>query len=527
MTSVLFADTHAFSRLVVDYVSQNEKLRPFYQYDCTPEAVAEVMQDKQKEPINRILLADTIMQQYAHIDILQSVREQIQALQQENTCCVVTAHQLNIFTGPLYYIYKIAATVATCLQLKERYPDKHFVPVYWMGSEDHDFEEINHLHIFGKEIVWDDKQGGATGNYSTHSMDSVLQEVQQILGTAPHAETLMDIFKAAYQQPTLAMAGRYLVDALFGQYGVVVVDGNDVAFKRQYAAVMREELLKQTSFALVSEQISQLEAAGYKQQAAPRDINLFYLSERSRERIVLEGNQYKVLNTDRVFSQEEILAELETHPERFSPNVILRPLFQQMMLPSVMYIGGGGEVSYWLQLRTLFAHFGTAFPQLMVRNSFMLVKEQQLARMEKLGLTIQDFFRDVEELKKAYIGQNADEDIDVSGYKQEVEAVFTRLQELAKSVDVTLGPVAGAEMQKALQSVEMIQKRMMKALKQKNETALNQIEKLKTQLFPQQSLQERVENFAPYFAQSGQSFIDAIIADTDLYQRQFIIKTIV
>ncbi|HPW87360.1 MAG TPA: bacillithiol biosynthesis BshC, partial [Chitinophagales bacterium] len=246
-----------------------------------------------------------------------------------------------------------------------------------------------------------------------------------------------------------------------------------------------------------------------------------------RERIVLEGNQYKVLNTDRVFSQEEILAELETHPERFSPNVILRPLFQQMMLPSVMYIGGGGEVSYWLQLRTLFAHFGTAFPQLMVRNSFMLVKEQQLARMEKLGLTIQDFFRDVEELKKAYIGQNADEDIDVSGYKQEVEAVFTRLQELAKSVDVTLGPVAGAEMQKALQSVEMIQKRMMKALKQKNETALNQIEKLKTQLFPQQSLQERVENFAPYFAQSGQSFIDAIIADTDLYQRQFIIKTIV
>ena len=258
---------------------------------------------------------------------------------------------------------------------------------------------------------------------------------------------------------------------------MVVVDGNDKALKKQFSEIIKDELLNQNSFKLVTEQLKQLEANDYKQQAFPREINLFYLSKNSRERIEYDAqtSQYSILNTQYHFSKEEILAELENHPERFSPNVILRPLFQQKILPSLAYIGGAGELSYWLQLKPIFELYKVNFPQ--------------------LGFKIQDFFKDIDTLKKEFIAKNTEDDIDVSIYKNELEITFNKLQELTKNIDATLVNTVGAELQKSLQSIDSIQKRLMKSLKQKNETELNQIEKIKTQLFPQNNLQERVDNF--------------------------------
>lgn len=523
--NIPFLQTNLFSKLILDYIAADENVKSFYNYEVSIEVIEKIIADKKKENIDRKILVENIKKQYGFCIINEQTKISIDSLKDENTFCIVTAHQLNIFTGPLYYIYKIAQTISTCKQLKHHYPNYNFVPVYWMGSEDHDFEEINHIYLYNKKLEWDDKQGGATGEYSAQSILPLIEELKTILGETKHSNELIEIFQKAYKHTDLTQATRYLVNALFGHYGLIIVDGNDAVFKHQYIDVMKDELLNQNSFKLVTDQLKRLDSKGYKQQAFPREINLFYLSKNSRERIEFDvtASKYSVLNTQYTFTEVEILNELQNYPERFSPNVILRPLFQQKILPSLAYIGGGGEISYWLQLKPVFDYYNVNFPQLLLRNSVLLLNETTNKKIEKLGFGVLDLFKETEELKKEFITKNAEDDIDVSAFKSEVESVFIRLQELTKSIDASLVNTVGAELQKSLQSIDSIQKRLIKSLKQRNENELNQIEKFKTQLFPNNSLQERVENFSVYYSKYGQAFIDDLIQCFDIYHNQFVV----
>ena len=525
-TQMLFSQTNYFSKLITDYISGVDSVVPFYEYALSPDKIEQIIEAKQAENIDRDVLSDTIAKQYKTIDFLSKhVEKNIETIKETNTFCIVTAHQLNIFGGPLYLIYKIAQTISTCNQLAQKYPSYNFVPVYWLGSEDHDFDEINHIQLFNKNIYWNDKQGGATGQYSTQSIVTAIAELKQILGNGEHALQLLNIFETAYQQQNLADATRYLMHKLFGAYGLLIIDGNDKIFKQQFIPEMQDDLLHQTPYKLVLEQNNKLETAGYKQQAFPRAINLFYLSKNIRERIEWNttDNLYQVLNTTITFTKDEIIHELNTYPERFSPNVILRPLYQQKILPALAYIGGAGELSYWLQLKSLFTHYKIAYPQLLLRNSALLVNASIYKKIEKLKLNITDFFLQVDLLKMNFISNNSNEDIDVSKYKEEIETTFEKLKILTADIDGSLINTIGAELQKSLQSIDTIHKKLVKSLKQKNETELNQIEKIKTQLFPQNTLQERVENFSGYYSIYGISFIDDLINSFDVYVKQFLL----
>jgi bacillithiol synthase len=383
VTDISFRQTRLFSKLILDYIAQDEQVSEFCAYPPVPDEIEKIIAGKQQESIDRNHLAAVIHKQYEYVQITEELKQNIEALKEQHTFCIVTAHQLNIFTGPLYYIYKIAQTISTCRQLNVKYPSYNFVPVYWMGSEDHDFEEINHISVYNKKIEWTDHQGGATGAYTTSSLLSLIDEIESLLGNEPHAKELIELFRKSYSLFDLSAAARYLVNALFGQYGLVIVDGNDAALKQQYADVMKAELVHQHSYKLVKEQLEKLEAKGYQQQAAPRAINLFYLSKNSRERIVYEHSKFSIQHSDLVFSESEILQELQTHPERFSPNVILRPLYQQKILPALAYIGGAGELAYWLQLKSVFDFYNVNFPQLLLRNSALLYSEAQAAKTER------------------------------------------------------------------------------------------------------------------------------------------------
>ncbi|MFN8267096.1 MAG: bacillithiol biosynthesis cysteine-adding enzyme BshC [Chitinophagales bacterium] len=529
--SINFSDTSYFSKLVLNYQAQEKSVQPFYQYPNTVEAIEQIIFDKQKENIDRVAVSNSIQRQYKSclgLPQFDVVQQHILSFQSQNSFCIVTAHQLNILGGPLYFIYKIAQTISTCKQLKESYPAYNFIPVYWMGSEDHDFEEINHISVFNKKVEWNDKQGGATGRYTTQRFAAVLEDLKTIVGNDKYTAELMDIFSKAYQQDNLSNATRYLVHALFGKYGLVVIDGDDAELKQQFTTVLQDELLQQHAAQLVNEQIDKLESSGYKQQAFPRPINLFYLGENSRERIeyTADTKRYVVLNTSISFSRDEILQEVLQHPERFSPNVILRPLYQQKVLPALAYIGGGGELSYWLQLKPLFEYYKINFPQLILRNSALLVNAPTQKKIDKLEWMVTDFFQDIEQLKKLFILQKTEDDVDISGYKKEIETTFLKLQDVAKKIDGSLINTVGAELQKTLQNMDAIQKKLIKSVKQKNETELLQIEKIKNQLFPNHSLQERVENFSPYYASYGEAFIQDLINAFDVYQKEFVLITL-
>ncbi len=505
MTTMDYAATGAFSQTIADYLCRGEKLRPFYNHFPTLEAFEAQLKEKSFSEAQRQILHQALQEQYTSIaSINPKVQQNIDLLQQPNTYTITTGHQLNIFTGPLYFVYKIITAINTCRQLQEKYPYYNFVPVYWMATEDHDFAEINHFNLFGKKYTWESEQKGAVGRFSTKDMETLLAEL-------PEAYPM---FEDAYRSSkNLADATRAITHALFGAYGLVSIDGDHAGLKKALTPVVEKELSMQLSNKLVEETSAQLEKLGYKPQVFSREINLFYLQDGLRERIVQEGDTYSVLNTDISFTSTEIQQEAQEHPERFSPNVILRPLFEELVLPNLAYIGGGAEVAYWFQLRKLFATYEVAFPILMLRNSALYISRSNASRMHKLGLKPEELFQDYQELKKQLSGQIHEEEISLEAQRKTVAAAFAEVEKLAKDIDPTLVKAVGAEEQKAANALQMLEKKLSKARDNKHEQTFKQLENLRDKLFPNGSLQERQDNLLSYQTNNPdfiQNLVDAL-----------------
>ena len=384
------------------YIQEVEELRPFFKYSPTLENFEKVISDKEKEKINRELLFEVLTAQYAKLNTENQVGKNMESLRLPNTYTVVTAHQPSLFFGPLYYVLKILSTVNLAEQLRAKYPKHNFVPVFVTGGEDHDFEEVQKTEIFGKPIVWENEESGSVGAMNTDKIP--LAELKSLLGDSPNAQEIFAIIEKAHTQNNrYSDAVIEMVHSLFGKYGLVVLNMNEPKLKAAFSPIIEDELLHQSSQQFVSKSIEALESTGLSAQASPREINLFYLKDQMRERIVFEDGVFKVLNTDITFSERKIKEEVQNHPERFSPNVILRPIYQEKILPNLAYIGGGGEIAYWLERQTQFEHYGINFPMLIRRNSALWLDKNSIKKLDKLGYQISDFFSDEHSLIKSFV----------------------------------------------------------------------------------------------------------------------------
>lgn len=466
---------------------------------------------KAAQPLRRDILADVLYAQYRHMELREEVRANIGLLQATNTFTICTAHQPNIFTGYLYFVYKILQTVKLAQELQRKYPKNHFVPVYYMGSEDADLEELGSINLEGGKLTWETEQTGAVGRMSTAGLEKLINEIEGATGYMPHAPLLLDILRRAYQEHTTVQeATLFLVNELFGCYGVVVLIPDNPAFKQQLIPVMEEELREQSSEAIVSKTIEKL-AEHYKVQATPREINLFYLKDNIRERIVREGDMWKILHTSLSFTWDELRAELHAHPERFSPNVILRGILQETILPNIAFIGGGGEVAYWLELRDLFRHHKVPYPVVLLRNSFLWIKREENNRLKKLGIAPVALFEDTELLVNRFVHEHTNAALVLRDEYAAIEKLYNELEEKARSIDVTLADAVNAERSRAIKSIGKLEHKFLRAEKKKFQWQTDQIRHIKDRLFPGNSLQERKENFIPYFAQYGPSYFDDIL----------------
>ncbi len=512
-----FDQVPQFSGKDVAYACKNPALRPFYKYEARLEDFEQLIRDKQSNPIDRKLLVSVLESQYAGISTSKAVHDNIQALAKENTFTLVTAHQPSLLTGPLYYIYKIISVINLAKKLQSTYPSYRFVPVFVSGGEDHDFEEVNHAHLFGKKIVWENDEKGSVGMMGTQSLGSVLEELQQILGESDPANHIFQIIKKAYTgHERYSAATLELVNALFQDEGLLVFNMNHADLKRRFIPIMEEELFHQVSRPLVEATQQKLEAAGFSGQAYVREINLFYLREQLRERIVAEGNgSFSVNQSDYRFTAEELRMELHQHPERFSPNVVMRPLFQEYILPNLAYIGGGGEIAYWLERLNQFEHFGINFPMLIRRNSVLWLDKGTIQRMDKLQLELKDLFGDTEALIKQWVEKNSSSSLDLVEEKNTINKIFEEVLHKGMLVDPTLEKPILGEKVKLLNSFEQLEGKLMRAEKKKHETAVNQIRSLKEKLFPGDGLQERYDNFLPFYLKYQESFFEILKANLD------------
>lgn len=513
LDKVSLTDTHAFSSFFTDYIQQKESLKPFYHRfpllenfrDQIAEKTASFTQER------RNILAASIQKQYEGFTLSLSAEKNISLLKESNTFTITTGHQLNIFTGPLYFIFKIVTVINICKQLKAKYPDSNFVPIYWMASEDHDYDEIKYFKLYGKKYVWNTDQRGAVGRFDTKGLDSLANELP--------GDT--KIFREAYSKnKKLSQAVRHYVNALFKEEGLIVFDSDERSLKSQFADVMREDILANSNKKKVDHTNTQLEGLGYKTQIYCRDINFFYLTGGLRARIEKQEDRYVVVDTDLSFTREEIEKLISEEPEKFSPNVILRPLYQEVLLPNLAYIGGPAEVIYWLQLKEVFSHFNTPFPILMPRNFGMIMDHEVARKFRKTGLDLREIFEEKNYLFNHWILKNSPRNLTVGTERAEISKLFDVLKERAESIDKTLVPFVGAERKRAFNSLEKIERKLLRAEKRLHSDKLRQIESVKDVLFPNGSLQERTDNFLNFY-QRDPEFIQKLLDMFDPFDFKF------
>ncbi len=526
-----FKQTGYFSNLLCDYLDQKKSLAPFYSRYPTWNSFKDQIEEKEKtfNKEHRHILVEALNQQYQRFQQTDETKANIARLNDTNTFTVVTGHQLNLFTGPLYFIYKIVATLNLTEALKLKYPDYNFVPIYWMATEDHDFEEINYFNFQGKKIKWKGPQnytGGAVGKLETEGLDIVFETFAQTLGKGNNASQLRSLFEESYlKYSNLTDATRNLVNTLFGAYGLVIVDGDDILLKKQLIPYVKNDIFNNVTQTKVAETITALEdlESSYKIQVNPRAINYFYLASGIRERIVKEGDTFLVNNTDLKFSKDALISELENFPERFSPNVICRPLYQEVILPNLCYIGGGGELAYWLQLRSSFKAQNVPFPMLLLRNSGLIVSEKQHRKLRNLNIETEDLFLKSNSFINKRIREISNINIDFSDQKSHLTAQFKALYDLANQTDASFFGAVKAQEVKQLKGLANLEKRLLKAQKRKLKDEVTRVSELQRALFPGGSLQERNTNFSELYLEYGEKLIPSVVTALEPLSKDFTI----
>lgn len=520
--SITFQNSGYFSQLMVDYLNQAEKLKPLYNQFPTLDNFKKQIEAKAKSYSSetRAVLHTALVEQYKNTELSEETKHNLALLKGENTFTITTGHQLNLFTGPLYFLYKIVSAINLTVELNQKYPNQKFVPVYWMATEDHDFEEINHFYFQDKKICWDQESKGPVGRLSTATLDKVFDVFKGQLNAGDNAKKLKELFEESYlKHANLAEATRYLANALFATYGLVIVDGDDPKLKAIFTPSIQEELLHQNAIQEVEKTYPILQE--YFVQVTPRDINLFYIQDNLRERIIWENNRYKINNTALSFSKEDILEELKNHPENFSPNVILRPLYQETILPNLCYIGGGGELAYWLQLKPVFDLHQVDFPMLLLRNSVLLATEKQIKKMDKLQLSWSDVFLPSDVLLNTKSAALSNVSFDFQAQRLILNQQFEKLRNLAQQTDASFIGAVNAQEKKQIKGLDHLEKRLQKAEKRKNKELLDRIMAIQLELFPKHSLQERYYNFAQFYQEAGDALIQKLLIQLKPLEHNF------
>lgn len=502
--TISLEETGCFSQSFIDYIHQKKELQPFYKAFPEIDRFKKELEAKKFDQSFRGNLADVLINQYQDIAITSAVNENIDKLRDPRTFTITTGHQLNIFTGPLYFIYKIVTVINACKELKKAYPEYEFVPVYWMASEDHDFEEISYFHFEGKKITWNTDQSGAVGRFEP-------KELQEIANELPSGAS---IFKDAYAKETLADAVRCYVNSLFGNKGLVVVDADNPKLKSAFSRVIEDDLFTHHTEKLVAKTSASLEELGAKVQVNAREINFFYLLNGLRERIEKTDDGFIVVNTDLRFTEDEIRELIKNHPERFSPNVILRPLYQETILPNLAYVGGPSELLYWLQLKDVFEHFGVDFPFLMPRNFALILNSVTRKKWDKTGLSNKDLFIPAEKAVEKWVQQVTKHDLSYQAEAEALQSLQQSLQTKASGIDPTLVQHIEALMTTFLGKVEKAEKKLIRAEKRKHKEKRDQILAVKEALFPGGTLQERKDNFLNFFLKDPQ-FVEKLLDALD------------
>jgi len=507
------------------YILSPEKLKDFFQWDMELASFKELIETKAKHKLDRITLTKVLKEQYSSFPDNTLQLELIEQLKDENCFTVTTAHQPSALTGPLYYVFKIASVINLSKQLKQKFPDYKFIPCFVTGGEDHDFEEIDHLSVFGNELTWENHSwnGGSVGQINLDGLDTLLDQLCGKLGVKSYGSTWIKnrVYPLLTKAKNYSEFARMLTHVLFGMQGLLVISMDDAQLKSKFSPIIKKEIFERPSEKLIQDTQDRLSKLGWKAQAHARNINFFYRTENSRSRIVFEDEKYQTADYSTSWTEEELEKEITDYPGSFSPNVVMRPLFQESILPNLAYIGGGGEIAYWLERKSQFEHFNVPFPMLIRRNSALIVPHNLEKKLNKTNLGFEHFFSHPDSLVKSYLASIGEDAYTLNTQKSGLDELMEEAIKKAKTADPTLENFARAEVTKMQKSIETIEKKINKAIKRTEEVELNRLSKIQEKLFPDNGLQERKENIFQFINVYGIELLVKLIEELNPLDRSF------
>jgi bacillithiol synthase len=509
------------SKFDYHYATQPEVFKDFLQFLPDMANFEKAIENRKRYPLYRNELVECLLQQYqaSGLSPHSKVNENIERLKDSQTFTITTAHQPTLLGGPFYFVLKIASIVSLAKKLQRQYGGKyHFVPVYVIGGEDHDFEEVSWVQIFQKKLQWDHPdKGGPVGRLNHQGMQKIWEELAEILGEAPIALELRDIFQEAYQQTqTFAQATQHWVHVLFEKYGLVVANFDHPIAKKIFSTSMVAEVNQRISQDAVLSTQASLGKLGFPPQAHARPINLYQITDHSRHRLIPTEDE-KTLQIEKEGQKpiSEIVQDILNQPHHYSPNVIMRPLLQEMLLPNVAYIGGGGELAYWAERKTQFQQFQVAFPILIRRDSISWIDTTLQTKIAKLGLEPIHFFQPSEDIVKTLLLKKSKIDFDSLQETNDIQQLIEKICAKADPIDATVASSMRAEGTRIMKSVQQLTSKLMRAEKNKNDQSIGQIENIKSKLFPEGKLQERYDSFIPLYLKTDGQIIDFLIENLD------------
>ena len=521
-------ETKIYSDFVFDFLNENKNLKDFYNSSFDIKSFKKQIEMKKSFSMTkRNVLVKELLSQYSDINN-KKVLNNINLLSKESTFTITTGHQLSILTGPIFFIYKIISVINLCVKLKKEYPKNNFLPIFWLASEDHDFEEISEVYFRDKKINYSTKCKGAVGRMKLDGFNIFLQQVFNNFPENDLSKRLKKIIKSVYKNElTLAKATRNLVHQLFGDKGLIIIDPDSHNLKKEFASYMEDELINNTCEECVSETIMSIKevySEKYSPQVNPREINLFHLNTNSRDRIIKKDSKF--ILSDKKLSQKEAICELNENPENFSPNVLMRPLYQEVILPNLCYIGGPSEISYWLQLKSFFNYHSVVFPIINPRASVLLLKPKMRRKINKYFIKENEIFLKKDHFINLNIKKHSDIDINLDYLKTALQKQFKVLDNLVKKTDSSFLGAVNAQKQKQFTGIDKLEKRLLKAQKRKMSFIESDLKNIYNEIYPEDVFQERIINFIDFYLHHGDPFLNNLFSNIDLFEKNFLVLDI-
>jgi len=519
MNSINSNSVKFYPKIISDYLSGELKSKNIVDWDYSEEQVKSNMK-RQYSSKNRAIVYKAFLNQYASFELTEKEALNIELFSKEGCFTITTGHQLVLVGGPMFFYTKIMDVIKLAKKIST--PENPVLPVFWMASEDHDYEEISTINIFGKKITCSGDNKGPVGRISKNQFEGFFKDVNQLLGHGEEFYQIKKLINKAFDSgKNLSQITRVFVRELFKDDGLLILDADSPDLKTLFSEVAKKELFEEVTFRSSKKHLNRLKSE-YKLQAKPREINLFYIENSVRKRLVKAEGGFSTSDKSIFWTHSEMKGLIADSPEKISPNVILRTVYQEILLPDLAYVGGAGEIAYWLELKPVFNAFQLDFPVPMVRNSYFVLKNKSYIWLIEKKIQFDSLFDDIDLQVNKLTKELSTSILSLDKEVKFLEEFYYSIKLKGEKINPQLEKVVLGEEKRAYVALKNLERRFLNAEKKNHEQEILKLKIIFHKLFPNGIPSERVDSFIPLIAKDAIGFKEKIKASPSLFEQKIV-----